>query len=111
MNDLRRVGVTTVWPTPLLTTNKDDFNIAETKDALQVDPRFGTEADLKALIERAHDLSTFFQKRLLEWRYFPQSIFMMKNTQNLHFSFIHYQTYRPEKDTSYKRIFKYQNFQ
>jgi len=60
LNDLRRVGVTTVWPTPLLTTTKDDFKISEIRDSLTVDPRFGTEKDLKELIERAHDLNLYF---------------------------------------------------
>ena len=59
LNDLRRVGVTAIWPSPLLTTNKNDFGVAEIVDGESVDPRFGTESELMALIERAHDLSEF----------------------------------------------------
>lgn len=57
LNDLRRVGVDTIWPSPLLTTNKNDFGVAELIDSERVDARFGTEAELKSLIKRAHDLS------------------------------------------------------
>lgn len=59
LNDLRRIGVTTVWPTPLLATSKDEFEVSSIVDPLNVDPRFGEESDLKSLIEKAHDLSKY----------------------------------------------------
>jgi glycosidase len=57
LNDLRRAGVSAVWPTPLMSTNKNDFKLSEVIDPNVVDARFGTEAELKALIKRTHDLS------------------------------------------------------
>ncbi|KAI6181875.1 Neutral and basic amino acid transport protein rBAT [Aphelenchoides besseyi] len=60
LNDLRRVGVSSVWVTPILTTNKDDFKLGEILDANKVDQRYGSEEDLKSLVKRAHDLNLLF---------------------------------------------------
>jgi len=63
LNDLRRIGLTVIWPTPLFTTNKDDFTLASmagVQDPMKIDHRLGEESDLKSLIKRAHDLNLYF---------------------------------------------------
>lgn len=60
LNDLRKVGVSSVWTTPLFKTDKDDFNPAAVTDLKEFDSRFGTEEDLKELIGEAHSLGLKF---------------------------------------------------
>ncbi|VDM79640.1 unnamed protein product, partial [Strongylus vulgaris] len=53
---LKKIGVTTVYPTPVIEIQKDEyFNPYDVVDHLQVDKRFGTEADFKELVEAAHN--------------------------------------------------------
>ncbi|KAL6739408.1 hypothetical protein Aduo_012871 [Ancylostoma duodenale] len=53
---LKKIGVTTVYPSPVIEIQKDDyFNPYDVVDHLQVDKRFGTEADFKELIDAAHN--------------------------------------------------------
>ncbi|KAI6217942.1 Neutral and basic amino acid transport protein rBAT [Aphelenchoides fujianensis] len=61
LNDLRRIGISSVWVTPLLSAVKENFfNLGEFLDFTKVDPRFGSEEDVRALIKRAHDLNLHF---------------------------------------------------
>ncbi|GMS93791.1 hypothetical protein PENTCL1PPCAC_15966, partial [Pristionchus entomophagus] len=54
---LRKIGVTTVYPSPVLHTSPKDefFDTQAVMDHSKVDPRFGTNEDLQKLIEAAHD--------------------------------------------------------
>ncbi|GMR44683.1 hypothetical protein PMAYCL1PPCAC_14878, partial [Pristionchus mayeri] len=53
---LRKIGVTTVYPSPVLAGHKDEFfDTQAVVDHQNVDPRFGTNEDLKKLVEAAHD--------------------------------------------------------
>ncbi|CAI5448118.1 unnamed protein product [Caenorhabditis angaria] len=53
---LRKIGVTTIYPTPVLQVQKDEyFNSYDVVDHMQVEPRFGTEEQFKELIETAHN--------------------------------------------------------
>ncbi|GMT22892.1 hypothetical protein PFISCL1PPCAC_14189 [Pristionchus fissidentatus] len=53
---LRKIGVTTVYPSPVLTIAKDEyFDTQAVVDHLNVDPKIGTNEDLKKLIDAAHD--------------------------------------------------------
>ena len=53
---MKDLGITAIWPNPLLENN----NIAESyhgyaiTDFYKVDPRFGTNADYRAMVEEAH---------------------------------------------------------
>ncbi|CAD5226826.1 unnamed protein product [Bursaphelenchus xylophilus] len=60
LNDLRRVGITALWPTPLLKTDKNEFDPAAIVDSNLVDSRFGSEEDLKNLIDETHSLGLKF---------------------------------------------------
>lgn len=53
---LRKIGVTTVYPSPIIEIEKDDyFNPYNVIDHFMVDKRFGTEDQFKELIETAHN--------------------------------------------------------
>src|SRR5205807_7669987 len=54
---LRRLGVTALWVSPVLKQVAFDatYHGYGTQDFLQVNPRFGTEQDLKDLVRQAHD--------------------------------------------------------
>lgn len=53
---LRKIGVTTVYPSPVIEIEKNDyFNPYNVIDHLTVDKRFGTEEHFKKLIEAAHN--------------------------------------------------------
>ncbi|OZC09102.1 hypothetical protein X798_03849 [Onchocerca flexuosa] len=59
LNDLRKNGVKTIWVTPVITVQKDDFIPLDVIDLTSVDERFGTMNDLKSLIDELHDLEMF----------------------------------------------------
>ena len=46
------LGVTTIWLTPIFTTSS--YHGYDTVDFLEIDPRFGTKADLAELVQGAH---------------------------------------------------------
>ncbi len=48
------LGVSAVWLTPIFTAA--EYHAYDTIDYTEIDPRFGTKADLTALVEKAHDL-------------------------------------------------------
>ncbi|CAJ0937452.1 unnamed protein product, partial [Mesorhabditis belari] len=53
---LRKIGITTIYPTPVVTTDKNEiYNEYDVTDHQTVDVRFGTEEDFKKLIDLAHD--------------------------------------------------------
>jgi glycosidase len=54
---LRRLGVTALWVSPVLKQVAFDatYHGYGTQDFLQVNPRFGSEQDLKDLVRRAHE--------------------------------------------------------
>ncbi|CAD6191924.1 unnamed protein product [Caenorhabditis auriculariae] len=57
---LRKIGVTTVYPTPVIEIQKDEyFNSYDVTNHMEVDRRFGTEDDFKELIETAHNRDMF----------------------------------------------------
>uniref|UniRef100_A0A2K6W0U1 alpha-glucosidase n=1 Tax=Onchocerca volvulus TaxID=6282 RepID=A0A2K6W0U1_ONCVO len=60
LNDLRKNGIKTIWVTPIITVQKDDFIPHDVVDLTSVDERFGTMNDLKMLIDEAHDLQMHF---------------------------------------------------
>ncbi|VDK47074.1 unnamed protein product [Gongylonema pulchrum] len=60
LNDLRKVGIQTIWVTPVIATQKDDFLPLDVVDFASVDERFGTTNDLKLLIDEAHQLDMHF---------------------------------------------------
>ncbi|VDP20060.1 unnamed protein product, partial [Onchocerca flexuosa] len=60
LNDLRKNGVKTIWVTPVITVQKDDFIPLDVIDLTSVDERFGTMNDLKSLIDELHDLEMYF---------------------------------------------------
>ncbi|KAH7694948.1 Protein Y82E9BR.3 [Aphelenchoides avenae] len=60
INDVRRIGVNFIWPRPVVPTPRDDFEPAAVVDHLRVDPRFGSEEDLKELIRATHSAGLFF---------------------------------------------------
>uniref|UniRef100_A0A0R3S5L9 alpha-glucosidase n=1 Tax=Elaeophora elaphi TaxID=1147741 RepID=A0A0R3S5L9_9BILA len=60
LNDLRKIGIGTVWITPVITIQKDDFIPLDVVDFASVDERFGTKDDLKSLIDTAHNLEMHF---------------------------------------------------
>ncbi|VBB30688.1 unnamed protein product [Acanthocheilonema viteae] len=60
LNDLRKIGIKTIWVTPVITTQKDDFIPLDVIDFTSVDERFGTKNDLKSLIDATHELEMHF---------------------------------------------------
>ncbi|KAI1715583.1 alpha amylase, catalytic domain-containing protein [Ditylenchus destructor] len=60
LNDLRKIGVSAVWPTPIVSTNKDDYLPMEVMDITEVDPRYGSHQDLEALVEATHSAGLHF---------------------------------------------------
>ncbi|KJH49023.1 alpha amylase, catalytic domain protein [Dictyocaulus viviparus] len=53
---LRKIGVTTIYPSPVIEIEKDDyFNAYNVIDHLKIDKRFGDEEQFKDLIEAAHN--------------------------------------------------------
>jgi len=60
LNDLRKIGVSAIWPTPIVKTNKDVYSTEEVTDILAIDPRYGTVDDLKALIDATHSSNLQF---------------------------------------------------
>ncbi|CAI2352055.1 unnamed protein product [Caenorhabditis sp. 36 PRJEB53466] len=53
---LRKIGVTTVYPTPVIKIQKDEyFNSYDVVDHNAVDERFGSEDQFKELIETVHN--------------------------------------------------------
>lgn len=51
---LRKIGVNSIWPTPIIKTDKDDFDVNDVVDFDKVDERFGNEESLKQLIDDTH---------------------------------------------------------
>lgn len=60
LNDLRKIGVTAIWPTPIVQANKDEYSPTEVMDVMEVDPRYGTKQDLEALISATHSAGLHF---------------------------------------------------
>uniref|UniRef100_A0A915PNX5 alpha-glucosidase n=1 Tax=Setaria digitata TaxID=48799 RepID=A0A915PNX5_9BILA len=60
LNDLRKIGIKTIWVTPVTTIQKDDFVPLDVIDFTTVDERFGTADDLKLLVDEAHNLEMYF---------------------------------------------------
>ncbi|EJW83340.1 alpha amylase [Wuchereria bancrofti] len=60
LNDLRKTGIKTIWVTPVITIQKDDFIPLDVIDFTSVDERFGTMNDLKLLIDATHELDMHF---------------------------------------------------
>ncbi|CAO4372050.1 unnamed protein product [Caenorhabditis nigoni] len=57
---LRKIGVTTVYPTPVIKTTKDEyFNSYDVVDHAAVDERFGTEEQFKELIDTVHNRAMY----------------------------------------------------
>ncbi|TMS37351.1 hypothetical protein L596_004300 [Steinernema carpocapsae] len=54
MDLLRKLGVTSLWATPVIKTQKDSFNAENVIGLEQVDDRYGSEEDFVALINLAH---------------------------------------------------------
>src|SRR5205823_1202180 len=54
---LRRMGVTVIWLSPVFkqVAFQETYHGYGIQDYLQVNPRFGTADDLKALVDTAHD--------------------------------------------------------
>jgi cyclomaltodextrinase / maltogenic alpha-amylase / neopullulanase len=55
LDEIAALGATAVWLSPVTAAPDDDFGYAVT-DQFRLRERFGSEADLRALIERAHAL-------------------------------------------------------
>ncbi|CAJ0579439.1 unnamed protein product, partial [Mesorhabditis spiculigera] len=56
LDNLRKLGVTTIYPTPVITTDKDElYSEYDVIDHMKVDPRFGSEEDFQALSNAVHD--------------------------------------------------------
>ncbi|NTW24044.1 MAG: glycoside hydrolase family 13 protein [Lentimicrobium sp.] len=53
---IKELGVTTIWPNPLLENNNKaaSYHGYAITDFYRVDPRFGTNADYRALVDEAH---------------------------------------------------------
>lgn len=51
---LKSLGMGAIWLTPVFRNTKDSIHGYSIQDFLNVDPRFGTEADLNELIDQAH---------------------------------------------------------
>ncbi|MCP9265613.1 Ubiquitin-conjugating enzyme E2 2 [Dirofilaria immitis] len=60
LNDLRKIGIKTIWVTPVITVQKDDFIPLDVTDFTSIDERFGTTNDLKMLIDGTHELEMYF---------------------------------------------------
>ncbi|EFO21378.1 alpha amylase [Loa loa] len=60
LHDLRKIGIRTIWVTPIITIQKDDFIPFDVIDFTSVDERFGTMDDLKLLIDATHELNMHF---------------------------------------------------
>ncbi|CAG9533601.1 unnamed protein product [Cercopithifilaria johnstoni] len=60
LNDLRKIGIRTIWVTPVIAIQKDDFIPLDVIDFTNVDERFGTKDDLKSLIDATHELEMHF---------------------------------------------------
>lgn len=57
---LRKIGVTTVYPTPVIKIHKDEyFNSYDVVDHNSVDERFGTEEQFKELIDTVHNRAMY----------------------------------------------------
>uniref|UniRef100_A0A0K0F3X5 Neutral and basic amino acid transport protein rBAT (inferred by orthology to a human protein) n=1 Tax=Strongyloides venezuelensis TaxID=75913 RepID=A0A0K0F3X5_STRVS len=54
LNYLRKIGVDSIWPGPIIKTDKDDFDVNEVVDFDKIDERFGDEESLKQLIADTH---------------------------------------------------------
>ena len=76
---LRALGVTTVWLSPVFRQrgHLDTYHGYGIQDFLDVDPRFGTRAELVELIRQAHDrgmrvlLDVIFNHSGANWLYPP----------------------------------------
>ncbi|CEF70590.1 Neutral and basic amino acid transport protein rBAT [Strongyloides ratti] len=51
---LRKIGVNSIWPAPIIKTDKDDFDVNDVVDFDKIDERFGDEETLRQLIVDAH---------------------------------------------------------
>ncbi|VDN02541.1 unnamed protein product [Thelazia callipaeda] len=60
LDDLLKIGVQTIWVTPVIATQKDDFKPSDIISLTSVDERFGTIDDLKLLIDQTHKLGMRF---------------------------------------------------
>ncbi len=57
LNYLKDLGITAIWLTPLLENNTDrSYHGYAATDLYKIDPRFGTLADYKHLVKKAHEL-------------------------------------------------------
>ncbi|EGT42035.1 CBN-ATGP-1 protein [Caenorhabditis brenneri] len=57
---LRKIGVTTVYPTPVIKIQKDEyFNEYDVVDHVSIDDRFGTEEQFQELIDTVHNRGMF----------------------------------------------------
>ncbi len=58
---LKRLGVTAIWVSPVLKQRSrgDDYHGYAVQDFLRVDPHFGTEHDLVALVREAHEAGLY----------------------------------------------------
>ena len=61
LDDIRKVGVQTVWPTPLIAGHKDSFDLFDVVDHKAVHPQLGTIDDVKLLISTVHDRGNLIQ--------------------------------------------------
>ncbi|MBX2999771.1 MAG: hypothetical protein KF893_14725 [Caldilineaceae bacterium] len=52
LDTIADLGVTAIWLTPIFTA--DAYHAYDTLDYYEVDPRFGSKADLRRLVEEAH---------------------------------------------------------
>lgn len=77
---LSELGITTIWIGPVFKqrVGKDDYHGYAIQDFLEVDPRFGTKADLVNLVKEAHDkniriiLDVIFNHSGRNWLYADQ---------------------------------------
>uniref|UniRef100_A0A0N5ANX6 alpha-glucosidase n=1 Tax=Syphacia muris TaxID=451379 RepID=A0A0N5ANX6_9BILA len=60
LEEIRKIGVQNVWATPVIATDKDDFDPYEVSDLMQVDERFGDIESLKYLITEVHRFNMHF---------------------------------------------------
>ncbi|KAK0397776.1 hypothetical protein QR680_002264 [Steinernema hermaphroditum] len=54
MDLLRKLGVTSVWASPVIATHKDSFDVENVIDLDIVDPRYGSEAEFAEVVHTAH---------------------------------------------------------
>ncbi len=55
LENLRKIGIQTVWPTPLIAADQSGYNIYDVIDFENIDSRLGTLDDFKNLVTQVHD--------------------------------------------------------